>query len=277
MSERLKKVFSTPPAGITRLVAYVMAGDPDAETSLRRLKGLADAGVDVLELGIPFSDPMADGPVIQAAGDRALKGGMRVEKALELVRDFRRDCETPLLIMSYLNPLLHYGWEAFVQDAARAGVDGLILPDLPWREGQVLRARAKERVGNGLAFVPILAQTSETEDILALKAEEARFSAEGSFVYVLAKNGITGGEAAIPLPVRNFIKGLRESLALPRCVGFGIQHPEQVRRLARIAEGVIVGSALVERFAHIDTAGLKQKEILTAEREIYAWLVGLKS
>lgn len=275
MSERLKQVFTASPQGLTRLVAYVMAGDPDAQTSLRRLKGLAAAGVDVLELGIPFSDPMADGPVIQTAGERALKGGMNVKKALELVRDFRQDSEIPLLLMSYLNPLLHFGWEDFIQSALEAGVDGLILPDLPWREGRILRAKARA-VAADLAFVPILAQTSQAQDISHLKDEEGILREQGSFVYVLAKNGITGGEAEIPLPAQDFIRSLKDSFAMPRCVGFGIQQREQVQRLAGIAEGVIVGSALVESFARVDAVELKPQERLAAENQVYNWLTDLK-
>lgn len=277
MSERLKRAFATQPDGVTRLVAYVMAGDPNPEASLRRLKGLADVGIDVLELGIPFSDPMADGPVIQSAGERALRAGMNIEKALEIVRRFRGEHETPLLIMSYLNPLLHYGWEAFVLDAAEAGVDGLILPDLPWREGRILRAKAKELVGAKLAFVPILAQTSEEEDIQVLHDEETRFEEDGSFVYVLAKNGITGGESEIPASVQSFVRGVRDFIFIPRCVGFGIQNKDQVQRLAGNVEGVIVGSALVERFAAIDAAGHKPDELEKAETEVYSWLAGLKA
>lgn len=276
MSERLKRAFRGRPDGVTRLVAYLMAGDPDTETSLRRLKGLAGVGVDVLELGIPFSDPMADGPVIQSAGERALRAGVGVETALEIIRDFRREYETPLLIMSYLNPLLHYGWETFIEDAAAAGADGLILPDLPWSEGRILREKAKERVGSRLAFVPILAQTSEKDDILLLQAEEERFKEDGSFVYVLAKNGITGGESEIRESVRSFVKGVREYVSMPRCVGFGVQNKEQVRLLEGITEGIIIGSALVDRFAAIDAAALTPNMILNAEREVYAWLARLK-
>lgn len=269
MSERLEEIFAHPPRGMTRFVAYLMAGDPGYETSLRRLNGLAEAGVDILELGVPFSDPMADGPVIQAAGQRALNAGMTLKKVLQLVRDFRRDHETPLLIMSYLNPLFRYGWDALVQEAAGAGVDGLILPDLPWREGQVFRDRAEQLVGRRLAFVPMVAQTSEAEDIAALK------ETEGSFVYVLSKNGITGGEAGIPLQVQAFIEKLGESLRLPRCVGFGIQRREQVERLAGVSEGVIVGSALVERLAKLDQARLTEGELMKAEKEVYAWFRSL--
>ncbi|MDI6879325.1 MAG: tryptophan synthase subunit alpha [Desulfitobacteriaceae bacterium] len=271
MSERLEQVFQGSPRGLTRLVAYVMAGDPSYEMSLRRLRGLAASGVDVLELGVPFSDPMADGPIIQAAGERALAGGMTLSKVLRLVREFRREATTPLLLMSYLNPLLRYGWDQFVLDAVESGVDGLILPDLPWREGQALRERTAERVGNRLTFIPMVAQTSEEEDIQALQDEKR------GFVYVLSRNGITGGEAEMPAQVRAYIAKLHEMLSLPRCVGFGIQKREQVEVLAGICEGVIVGSALVDRLAHLDAAGLEGEGLRTKEAKVYTWLAGLKA
>ncbi|MHB1652973.1 MAG: tryptophan synthase subunit alpha [Desulfitobacteriaceae bacterium] len=270
MSKRLDEVFQGPPHGLTRLITYVMAGDPSFEISLRRLKGLAASGVDVLELGVPFSDPMADGPIIQAAGERALTTGMTVQEVLRLVREFRLEEKTPLLLMSYLNPLLRYGWERFVIEAVESGVDGLILPDLPWREGRSLRNEAEKRVGNRLTFIPMIAQTSQEEDIRALQSEKR------GFVYVLSRNGITGGEAEIPLTVRSYIAQLKEVLTLPRCVGFGIQKKEQVEVLADICEGVVVGSALVDRFARLDAAGLSGEALRTKEEEVYAWLVGLK-
>lgn len=266
MSERLEKLFACAPQGITRFVAYLMAGDPDYKTSLRRLKGLAENGVDILELGVPFSDPMADGPIIQAAGERALNAGMTLGRVLAMVRDFRREHDTPLLLMSYLNPLFRYGWDDFVREAADSGVDGLILPDLPWREGQAFRDRAEQLVGRRLAFVPMIAQTSQEEDISLLK------ETEGGFAYVLSQNGITGEEAGLPAQVRAFIETLGGSLRLPRCVGFGIQRREQVERLAEVAEGVIVGSALVERLALLDRVQCNEGELLAGEKEIYTWL-----
>lgn len=270
MSDRLNRVFASKPSGITRLIAYIMAGDPSPEIGLRRLQGLANHGVDVLELGVPFSDPMADGIVIQAAGERALQGGMTVKKTLGLVRDFRRTHDTPLLIMSYLNPLLRYGWDKMVEDAAEAGVDGFILPDLPWREGQGLRARTKKRVGSKLTFIPMIAQTSREQDVEAVSLER-----EG-FAYVLSRNGITGGEVEIPPNVSEFIRNLGNSLKIPRCVGFGIQKPEQVQALASICDGVVVGSALVNAFARLDKEGLSEPEVSAKEKEIFNWLASLK-
>lgn len=271
MSDPLNQVFQSSARGLTRLIAYTMAGDPSFEISLRRLKGLAASGVDILELGVPFSDPMADGPIIQAAGERALKTGMTVKEVLRLVRKFRLEANTPLLLMSYLNPLLRYGWARFVLEAVESGVDGLILPDLPWREGEALREESKRLVGNRLTFIPMIAQTSQEEDIRALKNEE------NGFVYVLSRNGITGGEAEMPLQVRAYITMLKELLSLPRCVGFGIQKREQVEMLSGICEGVIVGSALVDHFARLDSEGFENSDLLAREEEVYTWLAGLKS
>lgn len=271
MSKRLEAIFLQPAKGSTRLIAYLMAGDPTPETSLRRLKGLADHGVDILEFGVPFSDPIADGPVIQSAGERALRGGMTLVKTLELVRGFRASHETPVLLMSYLNPLLRYGWGKFVLDAVDAGVDGLILPDLPWREWKNLRTETKRLVGTQLSFIPIVAQTSQAEDLLELS-----MGSQG-FVYVLSRNGITGGEAEISPKVTEFITSLEQQTHLPRCVGFGIQTAKQVRRLAEYCDGVIIGSAIVRRFSELDKKELSETELFKEEGAIFEWVAELNS
>jgi len=270
MSKRLQEVLQRLPEGLTRLITYTMAGDPDPETSLRRLRGLADSGVDILEFGVPFSDPMADGPVIQAAAERALAAGMKLRKVLELVRQFRQTHATPLLLMTYLNPLLRYDWEKFVQDAAEAGVDGLILPELPYQEGKSLRQLTSELVGNQLTFIPMVAQTGQKEDIQALAAEEQ------GFAYVLSRNGITGGQVDIPASLLEYLQELRQELQLPLCIGFGIQKVEQVRSLAAYVDGVIVGSALVDRFHKLDKEGLDPAAVKIRELEICQWAAGLK-
>lgn len=271
MSERLQIAFQQAPAGRTRLITYLMAGDPDPEISLSRLEGLATAGVDILEVGIPFSDPTADGPVIQSAALRALEESVTVKKCLELVRKFRVRFETPVLFMSYLNPLLQYGFEKFVRDAVDAGVDGLILPDLPWQEGQGLRGLTAQLVGQRLAFIPMIAQTSQPQDIKALGSGDLQ-----GFAYVLSRNGITGGEAAIPSKVLDFLGYLRQDVKLPLCIGFGIQKAEQVERLAPYVDGVVVGSALVQRFYDLDRQNLSEMERKKGEQEIFAWVSQLK-
>lgn len=256
----------------TGLITYLMAGDPNSETTLRRLKGLAQAGVDVLELGVPFSDPIADGPVIQAAGLRALKGGTNLRGVLDLVRRFREENhETPVLLMSYLNPILTYDYDRFLRDAVHAGVDGLILPDLPWRECAPFRQRASEVIEDLLTFIPMIAQTSLPDHLQTLS------DVEDGFAYVLSRNGITGGEAEIPPHILNFILSLKTPLSLPRFVGFGIQAPEQVAKLSEVCEGVIVGSALVKRFAELDALNLPESAKSNREQEVYKWIFELRN
>jgi len=266
----LNSVFRAEGDKKMKLISYLMAGDPGFEPSLRRLKGLAETGVDILELGVPFSDPMADGPVIQAAAQRALANGMTVAKTLELVESFRQTHETPLVIMSYLNPLLQYGWARFVQVAVTVGVDGLIIPDLPWGEGKELRQSASNLVGDKLAFIPMIAQTSQAEDIQLLAHEST------GFAYVLSRNGITGGEVDIPEQTLDLMENLRQQLNLPLCVGFGIQKAEQVRQLARVTDGVIIGSALVQKFTQLDQCYLQENEVRAGEEVIYSWLKSLR-
>lgn len=278
MSNRLQRALSkaqqkSPQNSLGKgLITYLMAGDPDQEITLRRLLGLAQAGVDVLELGVPFSDPIADGSVIQEAGLRALAGGMNLKRTLELVSRFRtQNRETPVILMSYLNPLLNYGYDRFFADGVASGVDGVILPDLPWRESMTLRQRAQSLVGDQLTFIPMIAQTSHPDHIqsLALLTE--------GFAYVLSRNGITGGEAEIPPHILDFILSLKSSLLLPRFVGFGIQTSEQVNRLSGACEGVIVGSALVRRFAELDALNLPEPERTQGEQVIYDWILGLRN
>ena len=261
----------------TGLITYLMAGDPDPETTLRRLKGLAEAGVDALELGVPFSDPIADGPVIQAAGLRALKGGMTLKGVLDIVRRFREaNYTTPILLMSYLNPLLSYGYDKFLQDSVDSGVNGLILPDLPWQESLAYRKRASELVGDRLIFIPMIAQTSLPEHINAIS------EVNKGFVYVLSRNGITGGEAEIPPHILVFIRSLEAKISIPRFVGFGIQSQKQVAKLSEVCDGVIVGSALVKKFAKIDELYLNKTNVqkvedkISLEQEVYNWIAQLK-
>lgn len=278
MSNRLQRALSKAQQKSSQnslgkgLITYLMAGDPDLETTLGRLLGLAQAGVDVLELGVPFSDPIADGPVIQEAGLRALAGGMNLNRTLELVSRFRaQNRETPVILMSYLNPLLNYGYDRFFADAVASGVDGLILPDLPWRESMPLRQRAQSLVGDQLTFIPMIAQTSHPDHIQSLT-----LLTEG-FAYVLSRNGISGVEAEIPPHILDFILSLKSSLLLPRFVGFGIQTSEQVNRLSGACEGVIVGSALVRRFAELDALNLPEPERTQGEQVIYDWILGLRN
>jgi tryptophan synthase alpha chain len=269
MSQRLANALHKTTG--TGLITYLMAGDPNADTTLRRLLSLAEAGVNILELGIPFSDPIADGPVIQTAGLRALQAGMNVTKVLRLVQTFRQqNQETPILLMSYLNPLISYNYSLFLQRAIECGVDGLILPDLPWRESKPFRETAQEVVGDELTFIPMIAQTSLPDHIQSLG------KVQSGFVYVLSHNGITGGAVDIPSHLLKSIQDLKKSLTVPRYVGFGIQSPTQVAKLSEVCDGVIVGSALVNRFAQIDALNLSEEEKVLKEEEVYAWILSLR-
>jgi tryptophan synthase alpha chain len=233
-------------------VAYVMAGDPDAATALEILKGLPAAGADVIELGFPFSDPMAEGPPIQRAAQRALKGGMTLRGTLELVRAFRQtDQTTPLILMGYLNPVLIFGYEAFAATAAEAGVDGLIIVDCPPEEADPL-ADALEA-----AQVSLIRLATPTTDDKRLPMVLKRTS---GFVYYVSVAGVTGVKEADADAVAPAVARIRAASGLPVAVGFGIKTPERAAAIARVADAAVVGSALVEEVAE----GLSGNETVTA-------------
>ncbi len=233
-------------------VAYVMAGDPDAATALEILKGLPAAGADVIELGFPFSDPMAEGPPIQRAAQRALKGGMTLRGTLELVRAFREtDQTTPLILMGYLNPVLIFGYEAFAAAAAEAGVDGLIIVDCPPEEADPL-ADALEA-----AQVSLIRLATPTTDDKRLPMVLKRTS---GFVYYVSVAGVTGVKEADADAVAPAVARIRTASGLPVAVGFGIKTPERAAAIARVADAAVVGSALVEEVAE----GLSGNETVTA-------------
>jgi tryptophan synthase alpha chain len=221
------------------LVVYLTAGDPDPETSARLFSGLAAAGADLIEIGVPFSDPMADGPPIQAAGKRALRAGMRLAGALALVRHLRRDDDaTPIVLMGYYNPIYRYGVERFARDAAAAGVDGVIVVDLPPEEDAELGGPARAA---GLDIIRLATPTSDARRLPRI------VEGAGGFIYYVAIAGITGTRSADSGAVASAIDRLRGVTALPIAVGFGIKNPEQAAQVARAADAVVVGSALVER------------------------------
>jgi len=227
--------------GRAGFVAYVMAGDPDAETTLRLLQGLAGQGVDVIELGFPFSDPMAEGPPIQRAALRALKGRMTLRGTLDLTRRFREgDQATPIVLMGYLNPLLTYGFEAFAQDAAAAGVDGMIVVDCPPEEADPL-ADALDAAG-----VALIRLATPTSDDRRLPVVVRRTS---GFVYYVSVAGVTGVKEADAAVVAPAVARVRAASGLPVAVGFGIKTPERAAAVARVADAVVVGSALVDEIA----------------------------
>lgn len=216
---------------------YFPIGYPDFQTSLDAILAMAESDVDGFEIGIPFSDPLADGPVIQAATQIALENGMTVKKCLNAVRTLREKGVTqPMLMMGYLNPLLTYGVEAFVQDAKAAGADGLIIPDLPPEEGtEVAAICARE----GLALVFFLAPTSNVERI-AIVGRQAT-----GFIYVVSLTGVTGERRQLPLDLTEFIARVKSKVDKPLVMGFGIGTPEQARAMNGLVDGFIVGSALV--------------------------------
>ena len=241
MSNRIDTTFSRlRESGDKAFVAYVAAGDPDFDTSLDIIRALADAGADVIELGLPFSDPLADGIVNQMAADRALKSGMTTARTLDLVRKFRESHnDTPIVLFAYLNPIFTYGFEVFHRDAAAAGVDGMLLLDLPPDEADQ-DAITFPADHAGLKTIRLIAPTTPPERMKRLAA-----SSEG-FIYALSRTGVTGSHGAPSEKIAEFVTAIREHASVPVCVGFGISTPEQAAAVARAADGVIVGSAIVK-------------------------------
>ena len=219
-------------------VTYIMAGDPDAATTLSVLKGLPGAGADLIELGFPFSDPMAEGPTIQRAAQRGLKSGMTLQGTLDLVAAFRQgDADTPIILMGYLNPVLNRGFEAFAAAAATAGVDGLIIVDCPPEEADPLSDALE---AEGIALIRLAAPTT---DDARLPMVVRRTS---GFVYYVSVAGVTGVKSADAADVAPAVARLRKASGLPVAVGFGIRTPEQAAAVARVADAAVVGSALVD-------------------------------
>lgn len=228
------------------LVSYLTAGDPDAETSRRLLHGLPAAGVDIIELGMPFSDPMADGPAIQKAALRALENGQTQAKTLEMVRRFREEnSTTPIVLMGYYNPIFCYGVERFLTDAARAGVDGLIVVDLPPEHDEELCQPAAQ---HGIDFIRLATPTTDAKRLPKVLANAS------GFIYYVSVAGVTGGSAPTPERLESAVSQLREHTALPIAVGFGIRTAEQAAAIGRYSDAVVVGSALVDCIEHANTA-----------------------
>lgn len=220
------------------LVTYIMAGDPDLAGSAAMLKALPAAGADIIELGFPFSDPMADGPTIQAAAGRALNNGMTLAKTIQLVADFRRNnSDTPVVLMGYANPVLHLGIQKTVEIAAKAGADGLLIVDVPPEEGADW---AKACAANGLAWIRLAAPTTD-----AARARVILARASG-FLYYVSLTGITGSKTADAAAAAAAIAELKKQTDLPIAVGFGIKTPEQAKAIAGSADAVVVGSAVVD-------------------------------
>jgi tryptophan synthase alpha chain len=221
------------------LITFVTAGDPDLETSKMILGGLANAGADVIELGMPFSDPMADGPAIQASSQRALKAGQTMVKTLQMVRDFRmKDATTPIVLMGYYNPIYVYGNERFIKDAKSAGVDGLIVVDVPPEADDELCLPAMQA---GLNFIRLATPTTDKGRLPAVLENTS------GFVYYVSITGITGAATPVVNDVQKHVSAIKAATPLPVVVGFGVKTGEQARALARGADGVVVGSAIVSQ------------------------------
>jgi len=251
--------------GRSAFVTFLMAGDPDPMTSLDIIKALPGAGADVIEIGMPFTDPMADGPSIQAAGLRALKGGMTLKKTLELVRGFRKeDDATPLVLMGYYNPIYVYGVDRFLADAKSAGVDGLIIVDLPPEEDAELCVPALKA---GLNFIRLATPTTDDKRLPAVLANTS------GFVYYVSITGITGSATADSGAVSEAVARIKRHTILPVCVGFGIRTPDAACDIASHADGAVVGTALVDALrGSLDSEGRATGKTVSAVAELAAAL-----
>jgi tryptophan synthase alpha chain len=251
--------------GRAAFVPFIMAADPDYKTTLEILKGLPSAGADIIEIGVMYSDPMADGPAIQAAGLRAKAGGARVTKTLDMVRDFRKeDDTTPIILMGYYNPIYIYGVETFLADAQEVGVDGLIVVDLPPEEDSELCIPALDA---GMHFIRLATPTTDDERIPAVLANTS------GFVYYVAVAGITGTKSADTSTIRAALNRLKRHTKLPVAVGFGIKTPAQVAEIGKIADAVVVGSALVDIIeANLDDNGNAKAGLVDKALEFVATL-----
>jgi len=241
---RISVVFEALQARNSKaFIPYIMAGDPEAGTTLKQVSLLERCGADIIELGVPFSDPLADGPTIQKAAGRALKSGTTLRKVLSMVRDLRLQTDIPLVLMTYYNPVFKYGEEAFVHDSIQAGVDGIIVPDLPPEEaGELIKLSRQGSGGRRLDTIFLIAPTSTPVRIKKIAA------ASSGFVYYVSITGITGAALEVDEEFKRHLALVKQATDKPVAVGFGIASPDQARIVAQMADGVIVGSALVKVF-----------------------------
>ncbi|MCL2030581.1 MAG: tryptophan synthase subunit alpha [Oscillospiraceae bacterium] len=232
MSERIRRAFAARKA----FIPFITAGDPSMEVTEQLVYALEAAGADLIELGIPFSDPVAEGPVIQAASERALAAGFTTDKLFEMTARLRKRTDIALAFMTYLNPVYAYGKERFVRQAAECGVDALIVPDLPFEEKDELAPLCEQY---GLAFISLIAPTS--------RGRALRIAAEAQgFVYCVSSMGVTGMRARLGTEIGGIIRLVKESRDIPCAIGFGVSTPEQARDMAELSDGVIIGSAIVD-------------------------------
>jgi tryptophan synthase alpha chain len=232
---QIASAFSPP--GHKALIAYITVGYPTIEATLEVVPLLAESGCNIIELGIPFSDPLADGVTIQRSSFQALQNGVTPRLCIELAEKLNGKVKTPLVFMTYYNPVLNYGLERFCAASAKSGVSGMIIPDLPPDEGSELEAVSREK---GLDLIYLLAPTS-TEQRIRLAAERSR-----GFIYLVSVTGVTGARDRLPTDLKAFVARVRKVARQPLCIGFGISTPEQAGRIAAIADGVIVGSRIIQ-------------------------------
>lgn len=228
----IKKAFENGKA----FIAFVTCGDPDLETTAKVVRAVVENGADLIELGIPFSDPTAEGPVIQGANLRALRGGITTDKIFAFVKELRRDVKVPMVFMTYANVVFSYGAEKFISTCRDIGIDGLILPDLPFEEKEEFLPTCRQY---GVDLISLIAPTSENR--ISMIAREA----EG-FIYIVSSLGVTGTRSEIKTDLASIVKVVRENTKVPCAIGFGISTPEQAKKMADISDGAIVGSAIVK-------------------------------
>ena len=233
----MSRITSVFRPGYKALIAYLTIGYPNIEATQKAVSILSSSGCDIIELGIPFSDPLADGVTIQKASYHALQQGITPQACLDVAYQLRQMMTTPLVFMTYYNPILSFGLDSFCQASAKAGIDGLIIPDLPPEEATELEASAKSL---NLDLIYLLAPTS-TEERISMVAKRSQ-----GFIYLVSLTGVTGARQALPPELEDFVKRVRQKARQPLCVGFGISTPEQARRVATVADGVIVGSRLIQ-------------------------------
>lgn len=233
----MSRIASVFRPGHKVLIAYITIGYPNMKTTLEVASVLSDNGCDIIELGIPFSDPLADGVTIQQASYQALQQGVTPQVCLEVAYQLRQKLATPLVFMTYYNPVFNFGVEAFCQASTAAGIDGLIVPDLPLEEGAELEVITQK---HNLDLIYLLAPTS-TEERISMVANRSQ-----GFIYLVSITGVTGARQTLPPELEGFVKRVRQKAQQPLCVGFGISTPEQARRVAKVADGVIVGSRLIQ-------------------------------
>jgi len=259
---RIEKTFKA--LNRKALITFIMAGDPDYPSSLEVLKSLPGAGADIIEIGMPFTDPVADGPVIQLAGQRALKSGANMKQTLQMVREFRAENdETPIVLMGYANPIHTYGYDAFITDAAEVGVDGFIIVDLPPEEDGEFRAKAKAQ---NLDVIRLITPTT-TEARLKVLLEDV-----SGFLYFVSITGVTGAAKADPAALKASVDTIKKHTDLPVAIGFGIKNASDVAEMSKIADAVVVGSAIVANMSEKTSgSGLKS----TVSEQVSALAGGL--